>query len=188
MEDRQIIKLIKAKDEQGLNALLDRYGAFIRYVIRGILEDYPQDCEECFNDICYKLWWGLQDYDETRASLKNYIACIARNAAIDTIRKLNRQAMKKESHARALQELFLQQSMAKSAEEEVLLRLKSDREEKLLQALEKLRKTEKEIIIRKYFYLQSVSRIAEELECTEKSVEGKLARIRKKLKKTMEKM
>ena len=98
--------------------------------------------ELCFNDVSYKLWKGLQEFDEN--------------------------------------------VVVKSAEEEYFGGEKSDRQEQLLQAMQKLKKSEKELLLRKYFYLQPVSKIARELGCTERSVEGKLARIRKKLKKMMD--
>ena len=175
MEDKRIIELIKAGDELGLTVLLEKYGALIQYVIRGVLAKYPQDMEECFNDVSYKLWKGLQEFDENRCSLKNYTALIARNAAIDCIRKISREALQRDENV-----------VVKSAEEEYFGGEKSDRQEQLLQAMQKLKKSEKELLLRKYFYLQPVSKIARELGCTERSVEGKLARIRKKLKKMMD--
>lgn len=185
MEDRDIIDLIKAEDERGLDELLKRYGPFIKYIISGVLSKYPQDMEECLNDIRYKLWTGIRTYDESKSTLKTYISYIARNCAIDSIRKINRHELNIDKNVDWLYEK-LNNTTSKSAEDEVFKSEHKDYvQKKLVEEIRKLRKTEMEIFVRKYYYLQSVHQIATEFNCSEKSIEGKLSRIRKKLKKSL---
>lgn len=187
MEDNEIIELIKNEDEQGLIELQEKYGSFIEYIIRSILSKYPEDMEECFNDIRWKLWTGLKSYDGSKSSLKTYISHIARNAAIDCIRKINRHELHMDKNVDMIYENYSETQSTKSAEEEVF---NSEKEmflqKKLLQEIDHLKKTDKEIFLRKYYYLQSVLQIAAEMNRSEKSIEGKLSRIRKKLKKALE--
>ena len=49
------------------------------------------------------------------------------------------------------------------------------------EALDKLSAWDRALFYRKYYYLQSTARIAAELGTTERAVEGKLYRIRKRL-------
>ena len=52
-------------------------------------------------------------------------------------------------------------------------------------ALGTLSQTDRRLFYRKYYYLQSTARIAAELSTTERAVEGRLYRIRKKLQKQL---
>ena len=70
-------------------------------------------------------------------------------------------------------------SKERSPEEEVL---RKEKIERLHKAIAKLSKKEKQLVYRKYFYLQSAEQIAAELGLTERAVEGRLYRIKKRLR------
>ena len=59
--------------------------------------------------------------------------------------------------------------------------LQKERVQHLQEALDKLSARDRTLFYRKYYYLQSTARIAAELGTTERAVEGKLYRIRKRL-------
>ena len=63
--------------------------------------------------------------------------------------------------------------------------LENERKLALKNALDKLDKTEKLLFYRKYYYMQSLSQIAREMCMTERAVEGRLYRIKQKLRKLM---
>ena len=67
--------------------------------------------------------------------------------------------------------------------EEIILR--EERQRELRRALGRLNQKERNLFYRKYYYLQSTAKIAAEMGMTERSVEGKLYRIKKKLRKMM---
>jgi RNA polymerase sigma-70 factor (ECF subfamily) len=69
-----------------------------------------------------------------------------------------------------------------SVEDDVLRR---ERAEELKCAIRTLSPEEQHIFYRKYYYLQRTSQIAAELGMTERSVEGRLYRLRKKLQKKL---
>ena len=60
--------------------------------------------------------------------------------------------------------------------------LRKERQQALLAALKTLKKSERILFYRKYYYNQSTAQIAAELGTSERAVEGKLYRIRQKLK------
>ena len=55
----------------------------------------------------------------------------------------------------------------------------------LLEAMQALPARDRNLVYRKYYYLQSTARMAAELGLTERAVEGKLYRIRRKLQKQL---
>ena len=55
----------------------------------------------------------------------------------------------------------------------------------LVNALSRLSPKDRTLFYRKYYYLQSTEKIAAEMGMTVRSVEGKLYRIKKKLRKMM---
>ena len=63
--------------------------------------------------------------------------------------------------------------------------LQAEREDALNQALQKLSPREWTLFYRKYYYLQSTVQIAAELGMTERAVEGRLYRLKKKLQKLL---
>jgi len=67
--------------------------------------------------------------------------------------------------------------------EEIILR--EERQRELKQGLDLLAQKERNLFYRKYYYLQSTEKIAAEMGMTVRAVEGKLYRIKKKLRKMM---
>ena len=63
--------------------------------------------------------------------------------------------------------------------------LKEERKREIRRALDLLSQKERNLFYRKYYYLQSTEKIAAEMGMTVRSVEGKLYRIKKKLRKMM---
>ena len=67
--------------------------------------------------------------------------------------------------------------------EDVLLQ--KERALRLRQALMTLSERDRRLFYRKYYYLQSTAQLAAELGTTERAVEGKLYRIRKRLQREL---
>ena len=63
--------------------------------------------------------------------------------------------------------------------------VRREREQELLEALGRLLPEERLLFYRKYYYLQTTARIAAELGMTERAVEGKLYRLKKRLRKSL---
>ena len=55
MEDRQIVDLYLARDEEAIKRTSEKYGARIRNIANGILGDM-QSAEECENDTYLEAW------------------------------------------------------------------------------------------------------------------------------------
>ena len=86
MTEEDIIELIKSQENAGMEALADKYGKLLSYIISGILGKRPDDIEECVNDTYLKIWRNVDNFDFSRASLTTYLKVIARNTAINRLR------------------------------------------------------------------------------------------------------
>jgi len=174
VQEKEIIKLLLERQQQGMEELLLHYGPLMRYVISPILES-SEDREECLSEAAMKIWENIESYDEDRGNWTAWITAISRNAALDRVRK-----RKYVNLAEDLSEEF--PSQEKTPEEIVL---QKERQENLLKVLQNLPRQERLLFYRKYYYMQSTAQIASELGMSERAVEGKLYRLKKRLQKQL---
>lgn len=175
MDDSQLPARYREDPAAGVEALLDQYGSLLRYVVRGILPD-AQDQEDCLSDISLILWQKLGQYDPNRGSLKVWLTALARNTALNHWKARQR----REAH---LAGPDAEPVHIVTPEQELL---RKERAEQLRQAVGRLPDRERQLFYRKYYYLQSTAQIAAELGMTERSVEGRLYRLRQKLRRELE--
>ena len=170
MDDR-ILELLSAGDQEGITLLQEQYGNMVRYIVRGILPD-AQDAEECISDIYLRVWEKFASFDRNKGSLAAWLTAVARNAAVDRRRRSRAPEQNWEENEGA----------SPSPEDEVLRR---ERTRQLRQALDTLGSVEQLLFYRKYYYLQSTAQIAAEMGLSERAVEGRLYRLRRRLQKAM---
>lgn len=158
-----------------IEALLERHGPMMAYVVRGILSD-PHEQEECLAQVRARVWERWESYDRERSSPATWLTALCRNAAYDRLRAQARQRERTGT---------LDETMASPAPgpEEVLLQ--KERLETLSRLLSAMSAGDRALFYRKYYYLQSTEQMAAELGTTARAVEGRLYRIRKKLQKQM---
>ncbi|KIR03862.1 RNA polymerase sigma factor [Lachnospiraceae bacterium TWA4] len=152
-------------------SLLEKYELLIKYIIAPIIQN-PQDREDCFSEISMKIWENIKQYDESKGSLSAWITTIARNTAINHTRKI--------SYHEDIESIEL---VSNSMPEKEILN--NELKASIERAIHRLKPNEQRIFYRKYYYLQSTNQIAEELGMTNRAVEGKLYRIKKKLRKLL---
>lgn len=170
MDDR-ILALLSAGDAEGITLLQQQYGSMVRYIVRGILHD-ARDAEECISDVYLRVWGRFAGFDPARGTLATWLTAVARNAAVDRLRQRRPPDQRWEETDGA----------APSPEDEVLRR---ERAEQLRQAVDTLSASDRVLFYRKYYYLQSTAQIAAELGLTERAVEGRLYRLRRRLRKAL---
>ena len=169
--DEKILALLSAGDAEGVTLLQKQYGPMVQYIVRGILRD-AQDTEECVSDVWLHVWERFETFDRAKGTLAAWMTDVARNAAVDRLRR-----------RRAPDETWEEQAGASpSPEEEVLRR---ERTQLLQKAVDALGASEQLLFYRKYYYLQSTAQIAAEMGLTERAVEGRLYRLRRRLQKAL---
>lgn len=169
--DEKIIELIVAQKDEGLGLLRRQYSGLMHYIVGNILHN-QEDTEECISDIYIKVWNSIESYSPQKSKFTTWLTVIARNTALNYLKQKNR------TH----EELKEDAADTSSLEEEVLCREKA---EELKDAIAALSLEEQHLFYRKYYSLQNTAQIAAELGMTERSVEGKLYRWRKKLQKQL---
>ena len=174
MDDHALRALLDRDPAAGTQAVLDRYGPLLGYVVRGILRD-PQDAEDCLSDISLALWRNLAQYDPERGSMKAWLTALARNTALN-----HRTARQRQEAHRA--ETGQEPAHWDTPEREVL---RKERAEQLRAALDRLSDRDRQLFYRKYYYLQSTAQIAAELGLSERAAEGRLYRLRQRLRREL---
>lgn len=168
MSDAELLSQFTQNRAQGIEALLRQYTPLLRYVINGILRD-PQDAEDCFSEVSLALWQKLDGFDSEKGSLSAWLTAIARNAALNHLKaRIRREKHQPEEPPEVL-----------TPEQEVLRR---ERAELLRDIVAKLPDLDRKLFYRRYYYLQPVMQIAAELGMSQRAVEGRLYRLRQRLR------
>jgi RNA polymerase sigma-70 factor (ECF subfamily) len=177
MEDKQIIELYFARNEQAIAETDKKYGAYCRAIAYRILED-RLDSEEVANDTYLRLWTSIPPKEPD--PLKPYVGRISRNLALDVYD--TKHAAKRSGITLALEELAecLPAADGREIGESAAL---SDSLSRFISALDK---RERIIFVRRYFYLCKISEISQELALKESTVAMTLGRTRKKLRRHLE--
>ena len=174
MHEREIIQLICDRDGRGMEELLKHYSPLIRYIITPILPNI-QDQEDCLNEVAMRIWDKIGQYDPLRGSWNAWLTALARNTALNKARQNKRF----DTAGEVPPEI---PATGPTPEEQVL---QKEREAVLEWALRQLSEKERMLFYRKYYYLQPIAQIASELGMTERAIEGRLYRLRQRLRKLL---
>lgn len=183
MKDEAIIDLIYEKNELGLSKLADKYEKLLIQIAAGILGNRSRDIEECINDTYLKLWNHIEQYDMEKASLKTYLKVIARNTAINKLRDLSkREQLELPEDISDIAKYYIDKRQ--NVEGQVF-----DKENmiQLNMIIGHLNEKDQELVIRRYFYLQSSKDIATATKMTITAIDSRLSRLRNKMKQEFEK-
>lgn len=169
--EKKIIEMLKESNEDGIHLIQGNYGNMIKYVVENIIQD-KEDMEECISDIYLKIWRKINLYDKSKGKLSTWITALARNTALNYVNK------------KSIPTVELTDTINVPTSPEVAL-LKKEELRRLKNTIKSLLPEEQQLFYRKYYYLQSTAQIAAEMGKSERSVEGKLYRMRNKLKKKL---
>jgi RNA polymerase sigma-70 factor (ECF subfamily) len=81
-----LIERIRAGDESAMTDLYDRYSGVVYGVALRVLGDATA-AEDVLQEVFLQLWRNPQAFDAERGALAPWLAVIARNRAIDVVRK-----------------------------------------------------------------------------------------------------
>jgi RNA polymerase sigma-70 factor (ECF subfamily) len=84
--DASVIAAIRSGDASAMAVLYDRYSSLVYSVALRILGDSGLS-EDVLQDVFMQLWRRPETFDSSRGSLGPWLAVIARNRAIDALRK-----------------------------------------------------------------------------------------------------
>ena len=174
MDDIGIIDLYFARDERAIKETDAKYGNLCYSVAYNILKD-REDSKECVNDTYAGLWNAIPP---TRPdNLMAFVCRITRNLSLKRLEAMSRQ---KRAHTTLvsldeLAEVLPDERLSWNTNDEDIGKLISD-------FLRSQRADVRNVFIRKYYFFDSVSDIAQRYSFTESKVKNMLHHTRAKLK------
>jgi len=84
--DVSLVSAIRSGDENAMALLYDRYSSIVYSVALRVLSDTGA-AEDVLQEVFMQLWRNPGVFDSSRGSLGAWLAVIARNRAIDALRK-----------------------------------------------------------------------------------------------------
>ncbi|MBO4277462.1 MAG: sigma-70 family RNA polymerase sigma factor [Clostridia bacterium] len=179
-EDAELLLLFRERDPSAIERFNAKYGEYLHTVAFNILGNEP-DCEECLNDVCLALWNNAAETEI--ASLRAYAAGITRRKAFSVFRGdyANRRrgsqlAEAIEEHGELTAEGYDAESQFETAE---LARIING-------FVESLAERDRFIFISRYYESRTSDQIASELGTSGSAVRKRLAKLKTKLKQTLE--
>ncbi len=179
MDDKKIVELFLARDENAIRAVEKKYGGLCYYIASNILARH-EDCEECVNDVFLALWNVIPP--DTPENLRAYIAKATRNRALAILR---------DSKARGRGEFVLVGDECLTLIDDgtdLLSEFESKRMGRVISDfLRTVEAEQRELFVLRYFLGMRLEAVAKKTGFTLGKVKMSLARTKKKLQEELRK-
>lgn len=180
MRDEKILELFFQRSQEAVKAVSDQYGGKLRRLAENILGSW-QDAEECVNDTLLAAWEGIPP--ARPEPLLPWLYSVTRHKAMNKLRHSSAQR-RSSAMTVALEELgdvvAGGESPAQELETAELTRL-------LNKFLGKLGKTDRQLLVGRYWYGEEYDTMAMRLGLTQNNCMVRVARTRKKLREYLHK-
>ncbi len=178
MDDKRIIELYFARDERALEETSEKYGKLLHHVAYTILHN-DEDSEECVNDTYMKTWKAIPPELPTHFSA--FLTKLTRNLSINRYVQ-NRSRGKMLTTEKVFEEIeeCIPDSSAPISEDVAL-------KDALNSFLASLKQKPRIIFVKRYFYMMTLTQIANETGTSVSNVKVSLMRTREKLRTHLEK-
>lgn len=180
LDDNLIIDLYWARSEDAIGETDKKYGSYLGTIAYNILYSH-EDSSEAVNDTYLRAWDSMPP--ERPNILSAYLGKITRRISLNKRRDQRAEKRGGGEINLVLDELSESIPSGFSVEQEVDAKALG---ETLNKFLGNLKETERDMFLRRYWYMDSVKDIAEMFGCGESKVKTTLFRIRKKLLATIE--
>ena len=84
--DAQLLELVRTGDQQAMTAIFDKYGRMVYSVALRVLAD-PGHAEDVMQEVLFKVWREPHTFLQDRGTMGPWLAVMARNRAIDALRR-----------------------------------------------------------------------------------------------------
>ena len=176
MEDIHIINLFLERSEDAIRQVEVKYEKFCFKIAWNILYN-TEDSEECVNDTWLITWNKIPP--KTPTKLSAFLGKITRNLALDNFRKKNA-SKRADTHMMDIcgEVEKLENTIKDYVEEDI-------KKKEILNILEKflsdLKAGDRDIFVRRYWYMDNIKDIAKRHGCSETKIKSSLFRSRNKL-------
>ena len=170
LNDAKALALLKSGDQEALAWFIDKYSAYVGTVVNNILASSmsPEDVEEVTADVFVTLWRSADNL--IPLNLKGYLSRVARSLSMQKLRE-------------RVQVLPLDEDILILDEDSVFDSLEREDQDQIIRKLVySMPQPDKEIFLRFYYYCQSVSVIANQMQMNPSTIKTKLKRGRERLR------
>lgn len=174
MEDEKIIDLYWARSQSAIAQTEQKYGNYCRKIARNILYS-REDCEECVNDTWFRAWNSMPQ--ERPRILSAFLGAITRNLCLDCYRRSHSAKRGGGEVPYIIDEL---RDCAGGEEPSRQIEL-AELAEGINRFLAGLDTESRVMFVRRYWYMDSIGAIAEQMGFGESKVKSNLFRTRKAL-------
>lgn len=178
INEENFLSKLRKKDEKALEYLIDVYGNLVNGIVRKVLYSLRNEgiIEECISDVFLGVWENIDRFKGDKESFKSWIGAISKYKALDYYRKY------KNKHIETLiidneiaSEVIIEDDFIQDAEIKIVVEL-----------INELNEPDRSIFIMKFLFGYSSKKISNILNLTISSIDTKVSRGRKKLRKRYE--
>ena len=180
MHDTELLALIKAQPNKGIDILMEKHMGLVGAIIKGKIGMIctREDIEETASDVFVDFYRNIDSVDLKKGTLRSYLCSIAKNKALNVFRKKSRE-VKTDDYDDGIDFTI----DCPSTDDELI---NAEIRKRLFDEISKLDKTEREIIFRKYYIGEPTKEIAEKMKMTVSAVDTRAHRAIQKLREKME--
>jgi RNA polymerase sigma-70 factor (ECF subfamily) len=183
-QDAELVKRAIGGEQEAFKVLMDRYIKVAGAIAFSVVGDF-HTATDVIQEAFWKAYTQLSNLHEP-ARFKTYLADTVKTTALDHLR---RKGLGKRGRVVTLSEFPEEQALAPSAAEvQVPYIEKSELQEKVMRLVNELPPQYREVFVLKHIEDLSYREIAQILRVTPASVEARLFRARKLLRKNLDKM
>lgn len=161
--DSELTERLMARDETALREVIDVFGAKVHGLARRVVTE-PSMAEEVTQDTFLALWRRPGAFDPARGTLGSFLLAVARNKAIDLVRR-------EEAFKRTREALFAEAESQPAARDDSP---RVDEREEVSSALKQLSPVHREAIVLAYFGGRTYREVATELGIPEGTAKTRL--------------
>lgn len=85
MEESLLVKKLLEKDDKSFTLLYENYSKSLFGIIYNLVKN-KEEAEDVLQDVFYKIWNNIEQYNENKGRLYTWMVNIARNTTIDRLR------------------------------------------------------------------------------------------------------
>lgn len=169
--DDNIMNQLISKNIAALEYLINTYGKAVYSLVYRILDGVgsKEDVEDCVSDIFVDVWEKCHQYNPEKGNIKTWLLILAKYKALSRIRKL-----------KATKEIVTEnipETDSNECTESIIL--SNEALQEVVNAINELRDTDKNIFYRRYFFHENIESIAKAYGLTRQAVDNRLWRCRK---------
>lgn len=175
MTDREILDYIKSDTGKGMEYLIDSYGSLVYKIVSSVILPVgnAQDVEECVSDAFIIFYNHLHKIDLQKASVKGFLAMVAKRNAISHYRRLKRNVPFENAEDNE-NELAVSDNAPDLETNQVLY-----------DAIRALGEPDTTIVVRRYILGETAKEISERVNLSAEAVQKRLERSIKKLREML---